>query len=144
MTDVKVKKINSEAIIPEYVHEGDSGMDVYSVNDCELKPGGRELVRTGLVFEIPIGYEIQVRPRSGLAIKKGVTVLNAPGTVDSSYRGELGVILINHSNETYSVKKGERVAQIVLSQVEKMVLKEVGELSDTERGPGGFGHTGNK
>lgn len=144
MTDVKVQKINPEAVIPEYIHEGDSGMDVYSVNNMELKSGERKLIGTGLRFEIPIGYEIQVRPRSGLAIKKGVTVLNTPGTVDSSYRGELGVILINHSNETYSVKKGERVAQIVLSKVEKMLLEEIEELSSTERGSGGFGHTGNK
>ena len=144
MANVKIKKINSEAIIPKYAHEGDSGMDVYSINNYELKSGERKLIGTGLKVEIPIGYEIQVRPKSGLALKKGLTVLNTPGTVDSGYRGELGVILINHSNETYNIGKGEKVAQIILSKVEKMVLEETEELSSTERDVGGFGSTGQK
>lgn len=117
-------------------------MDVYSVQDYELKPGERDLISTGLSFELPQGYEIQIRPKSGLALKKGVTVLNTPGTLDSGYRGELGVILINHSSEVYRIKEGEKVAQIVLSKVEKMVFNEVDSLNSTSRGERGFGSTG--
>ena len=140
--ELKVKKIHPDAIIPSYAHPGDSGMDVYSIENYSLSPGSRILVQTGLKVEFSEGYEIQVRPKSGLALKSGITVLNTPGTVDSGYRGEIGVILINHSRETYSVKKGDKVAQIVLAPVVKMIIKEIENLSDTSRGEGGFGSTG--
>lgn len=142
MVVVKVKKIHPDAVVPRYAHDGDSGMDVYSVDNYLIKSGGRDLVRTGLQVEVPIGYEMQVRPRSGLALKKGITVLNTPGTVDSTYRGEVGVILINHSKDTFEVRKGDRVAQVVVSKVERAVIEEVNELSKSDRGEGGFGSTG--
>lgn len=109
-----------------------------------LKPLQRALIPTGLFIELPDGYEAQVRPRSGLALKKGVTVLNSPGTIDSDYRGEIKVIMINLSNETTIINTGERIAQMIISKYEKVVLKEVDELNETERGEGGFGHTGVK
>ena len=109
-----------------------------------LKPLQRALIPTGLYIELPDGYEAQVRPRSGLALKKGVTVLNSPGTIDSDYRGEIKVIMINLSNETTVINTGERIAQMIIAKYEKVTLKEVDELSETERGEGGFGHTGVK
>ena len=109
-----------------------------------LKPLQRALIPTGLYIELPDGYEARVRPRSGLALKKGVTVLNSPGTIDSDYRGEIKVIMINLSNETTVINTGERIAQMIIAKYEKVTLKEVDELSETERGEGGFGHTGVK
>ena len=144
MLEIKVLKLNENAIIPSYSHEGDSGMDLFSVENYTLFPRKRELIRTGLKVEIPLGYEMQIRPKSGLAWKKGITVLNTPGTVDAPYRGEVGVILINHGEENYEVKKGEKVAQIVFKKVETAVFKEVDSLSETSRGEGGFGSTGIK
>lgn len=132
---------------PEYADEGSSGADVFARidKDITIPPGGRELVPAGIVLELPEGYEVQVRPRSGMAIKHGITVLNTPGTVDSSYRGEVGVILINHSDEPFVVTPGLRIAQIVCAKVVKMAffgMESVEDLSETERGSGGFGHTG--
>lgn len=123
-----------------------AGMDVRANIDeaIELKPGMRTLVKTGLFMEIPVGYECQVRPRSGLALKKGITVLNSPGTIDADYRGEVGVILINHSDETFVVEDGERIAQLVFAPVEQALWEEVDELSETQRGSDGFGSTGTK
>lgn len=139
---IKVKKINVEAIIPHYAHDGDAGVDLYSVGDYILEPGQRKLIFTGLKVEVPKNYEIQIRPKSGLALKYGITVLNTPGTVDSGYRGEVGVILFNTSNEIYRIKKGEKIAQAVIMKVEEAEIEEVDELSNSERGENGFGSTG--
>ena len=139
---IKIKKLNPEAIIPHYSHEGDAGMDVYSCEDYLINPLERKLISTGLIFEIPRGFEIQVRPKSGLALKSGITVLNTPGTLDSGYRGELKIILFNTSNKLYQVKKSEKIAQIVLARYEEAEIEETNELSQTKRAEGGFGSTG--
>jgi dUTP pyrophosphatase len=109
-----------------------------------LKPLQRAIVKTGLFIELPIGFEAQVRPRSGLAAKKGITVLNSPGTIDADYRGEIGVILVNLSNEDFTIENGERIAQLVITKHERAIFEEVEELSETKRGAGGFGSTGTK
>ena len=140
--NIQIKKISEDAIIPKYAHEGDSGFDFYSIEDYKLAPGKRTLIKTGLQVSIPLGYELQIRPKSGLALKKGLTVLNTPGTVDAGYRGEIGIILINLGEEEYFVEKGSKVAQGVVCQVENPEIEEVKELSETSRGEGGFGSTG--
>ena len=142
MVGVRVKKLRENAVVPRYARDGDAGMDVCSVEDCVLKSGERRLVSTGLAFEIPIGMELQIRPRSGLALKNGISLVNSPGTLDSGYRGELGIILINHGDGDFEVRVGDRIAQIVLNRFEVMEIKEVDELSDSVRGDGGFGSTG--
>ena len=142
MVDIKIEKIFSDAILPSYAHPGDAGMDVFSYETYILKPGERRLFKTGLKVELPEGYEMQIRPRSGLALNHGVTVLNTPGTIDAGYRGEVGVILINHGEKVYSIKKGDKIAQAVISSVEKAVLEEVEKLEESSRGEGGFGSTG--
>ena len=139
---VLFRKIDSAAKLPEYAHPGDAGMDVFSVADILLPPGGRALVRTGLVMHLPPDAEAQVRPRSGLALKHGVTVLNAPGTIDAGYRGEVGVILINHGSEPFRVEKGMKIAQIVVAPVVRAEIAETAESDSTDRGSGGFGSTG--
>ncbi len=136
------KRIHPDAVLPSYAHEGDAGMDVRSVQALTIQPGRRALVKTGLVAEIPSGYEIQVRPRSGLAFKHGVTVLNSPGTVDSGYRGEIGVILVNFGDEPFPVSVGDRIAQLVVSPVTQAEISETSDVSSSERGEGGFGSTG--
>jgi dUTP pyrophosphatase len=130
--------------LPSYATEGSSGMDLRAdiEEDIILTPFERRLVPTGLFIELPIGYEAQVRPRSGLAIKHGITCLNSPGTVDADYRGELKVVLINLSSEAQTIYKGDRIAQMVIQRVEIVDLNEVVELNATARGEGGFGHTG--
>lgn len=128
--------------LPAYATEGASGMDVVSAEDLDLAPGQRHAVATGLALAIPPGYEIQVRPRSGLALKHGISVPNAPGTIDSDYRGELKVILINHGTESFSIRRGDRVAQLVLAPVTRGTWLEVDSLEETQRGEGGFGSTG--
>lgn len=128
--------------LPAYATEGAAGMDVLAAEDVTLPPGGRHAVATGLAVAIPPGYEIQVRPRSGLALKHGVTVPNTPGTIDSDYRGELKVILINHGEEPFEVLRGDRVAQLVLAPVTRASWLKVEELDQTMRGEGGFGSTG--
>ena len=132
--------------LPQYATSLSAGMDVRADNDepIVLEPLQRALVRTGLYLEIPAGYEVQVRPRSGLAAKKGVTVLNSPGTIDADYRGEVKVILVNLSSEAFTVLKGERIAQLVLSRHETIEWEEVEELSESGRATGGFGSTGVK
>lgn len=141
--DIKVKRIHPDAKIPQYSSPQASGMDVCSVENLTINPLERKLVKTGLTFEIPIGHEIAVRPRSGLANRNGITVLNTPGTIDSDYRGELGIILYNSDKDNpYHVKVGDRIAQIVPQPVEKARMLESSELSETERGSGGFGSTG--
>lgn len=128
--------------LPAYATDGAAGMDVVSAEDVTLAPGARHAVATGLSVAIPHGYEIQVRPRSGLAFKYGVTVPNTPGTIDSDYRGELKVLLINHGSETFAIKRGDRVAQLVVAPVTRGTWLEVSELDETARGEGGFGSTG--
>ena len=132
--------------LPEYATEFSAGLDVRAANDepIVLAPLARAIVPTGLYLEIPRGYEVQVRPRSGLAAKKGVTVLNSPGTIDSDYRGEVCVILVNLSSEPFTVERGERIAQLIIARYEQIQWEEVGELSSSDRGEGGFGSTGTK
>ncbi len=141
MVIVKVKKIG-DVETPKYAHQGDAAFDVCANEGCILAPGERRLIGTGLCFEIPQGYELQIRPRSGLAIKHGISIVNSPGTLDSGYRGELGVILINHGHGNFEVKKGDRIAQVVLNKVEIAEFEEADELGESERGVGGFGSTG--
>lgn len=144
---MKVKIINqSKHALPTYETEASAGLDVRAniEESIELKPLERVLVKTGLFMEIPVGYECQVRPRSGLALKKGISVLNAPGTIDADYRGEVGVILINLSNESFQIENGERIAQLVFAKVEQAEWMGVEVLSETDRGAGGFGSTGVK
>lgn len=130
--------------LPSYATAHSAGMDLRASLDTPitLVPGERALVKTGLFLELPEGAEAQVRPRSGLAFKHGVTVLNAPGTIDADYRGEVGVILINHGQEPFEVKDGERIAQLVIARYERVAFTEVTDLAVSERGAGGFGHTG--
>lgn len=136
------KRIHPDAALPSYAHPGDAGMDLRSVEDVSLPPGGRLLVHTGLVANIPQGYEAQVRPRSGLALKNGVTVLNTPGTIDAGYRGEIGVILANFGAEYFFVRKGDRIAQMVIAPVTAAEIVETDSIDETDRGDGGFGSTG--
>lgn len=139
---VKVKILNPDAIIPKYQTEEAAGFDLHSIEDKTVKAGEREVIKTGLAVALPKGYELQVRPRSGLALKNGITVLNTPGTVDSDYRGELMVILFNTSKEDFAVKKGERIAQAIIKEILQADFAVVEELDSTERGVGGFGSTG--
>jgi dUTP pyrophosphatase len=139
---LKIKKLKNEAVIPSYQTKEAAGFDLHSIEDIVLNPGERKLIATGLAFEIEYGYEVQIRPRSGLAFKHGITVLNTPGTIDSDYRGEIKVLLINHSNEKFEIKKGDRIAQAVVAPVIQAKIVEVDELSDTARGESGFGSTG--
>ena len=139
---VLFRKIDPAAALPEYAHPGDAGMDVRSVEDKTIPQGGRALVRTGLVMMLPPDAEAQVRSRSGLAIKHGVAVLNSPGTIDAGYRGEVGVILVNHGEKPFSVERGMKVAQIVVAPVVRAEIAETDETDATARGAGGFGSTG--
>ena len=136
------KRIHPDAVLPSYAHPGDAGMDVRSVEDLVIPAGGRVLVHTGLVAVIPEGSELQVRSRSGLALKSGVAVLNSPGTVDAGYRGEIGVILANFGDGGFVVKKGDRVAQLVAAPVTVAEIFETDSVDATDRGAGGFGSTG--
>jgi dUTP pyrophosphatase len=140
--EIKFQKIHEDAIIPKFAKEGDAGLDITAIESCLLNPGQHFLVKTGLKMEIPYGYEAQVRPRSGLALKNKITVLNSPGTIDSGYRGEIGVIMMNHSSEIFQVNKGERIAQLVIAKHETPEIHEVEELEESKRGEGGFGSTG--
>lgn len=142
-----IKIINkSNHNLPHYETEASAGMDLRANIELPitLKPLDRAIVKTGLFIELPISYEAQVRPRSGLAAKKGVTVLNAPGTIDADYRGEIGVILVNLSNEDFTIENGERIAQLIIAKHERAEWVQVEELSETSRGEGGFGSTGTK
>lgn len=139
---VRFKKLVPEAVLPSYAHPGDAGMDLTSVEDVELPPGEIRLVKTGLAMALPSGTEAQVRPRSGLTAKYGVTVANTPGTIDEGYRGEIRVILVNLGKAPFRVEKGMRIAQMVIAPVLRVGVAEVTELSDTERGTGGFGSSG--
>jgi len=139
---LQVKKIHANAKVPAYAHDGDSGMDLFSVEEVELMPGETKVVKTGLQVSMPKGFEAQVRPKSGLAAKFGVTVLNTPGTVDSGYRGEIMVILANLGKDAYKVEKGKKIAQMVIARVEEAEVEEVEALDETARNTGGFGSTG--
>ena len=143
---MQIKIVNkSHHPLPKYETQQSAGMDLRAFlpeGPITLRPMERGLVKTGLFMELPVGYEAQVRPRSGLALKKGITVLNSPGTIDTDYRGEVCVILINLSQEDFFIADGERIAQMVIARCEQGEIIEVQELSDTERGTGGFGHTG--
>jgi len=144
---MKIKIVNkSRHTMPEYATPFSAGMDLRAniENSVEMKPLERKLIPTGLYVELPEGYEAQIRPRSGLAIKKGITVLNSPGTIDADYRGEICVILINLSAETFVVNDGERICQMIIAQHAQAEWIEVDELNETDRGAGGFGHTGKK
>jgi len=160
MVKVEIKKMYDDVVVPQYAKEGDAGMDIraYITEDsCKDKTcfyptggyiliasGGRQIIPTGIKVAIPQGYEIQVRPRSGMAFKEGITVLNTPGTIDAGYRGEIGVILYNTNSEAVKIEHGERIAQLVLNKVPQIKWEEVEELSETSRGDGGFGSTGEK
>lgn len=139
---VHVKRLTPDAKIPKAAKAGDVAFDLYSVIDHEIKQGERYAVPTGIAVEIPPGYEGQVRPRSGLALKEGITVLNTPGTIDSGYRGEVKTIMINHSDASFQITKGMRISQLAIRPVPDVEFIEVDELSDTDRGEGGFGSTG--
>ncbi len=139
---LEVKRLAPNAAVPVYAHPGDAGMDLHANEELTLNPGDSGIVRTGIAIALPPGTEAQVRPRSGLALKHGVTVLNAPGTIDEGYRGEVGVILINHGSVPYRIEKGMRIAQMVVQPVLRVDVVETEELSETRRGEGGFGSTG--
>lgn len=145
VADISIKfRLEKGAVLPKYESTGSSGMDVRSVEDCSIDPGSWKLVSTGLFPEIPEGYEIQVRSRSGLAAKNGIFVLNSPGTVDSDYRGEIKIILANMGREPFKISTGDRIAQLVVAPVTKAAVISVDTISSTERGEGGFGSTGKK
>ena len=135
-------KLDDNAAVPSYRTAGSAGADISSAEDIVIAPGRSAMVSTGIHPEIPAGYEIQVRPRSGLALRNSVTVLNSPGTIDSDYRGEIGIILINHSDRDFCVHNGDRIAQLVLSRVEKARFTVADSLAESGRGSGGFGSTG--
>ena len=144
--DMKITLLkHGPKVLPEYATKGSAGLDVMAAihEPISIGPGERILVPSGFKLEIPVEYEVQIRPRSGLAIKHGITVLNSPGTIDSDYRGEIGIILINHSKNKFIVNPKDRIAQMVICKVTKMNLVKVSLLNNTERGSGGFGSTGN-
>jgi dUTP pyrophosphatase len=142
--EVRVKRVRGGARLPRYQTPGSAGMDLHAAvrAPVTIEPGGRAMIGTGLAFAIPAGWEGQVRPRSGLAAKHGVTVINSPGTIDSDFRGEVGVVLVNHGREPFVVNDGERIAQIVFAEYGRASLTEVEELDETSRGAGGYGSTG--
>lgn len=144
MATMRIKRLRGDARLPAYMTAGAAGLDLSAALDAPLTlaPGARALVPTGLSIELPAGHEAQVRPRSGLAIKHGITVLNAPGTIDEDYRGEVGVALINLGSEPFIIETGLRIAQLVVAPVTRVELEEATALGNTQRGAGGFGHTG--
>ncbi|MBM40891.1 MAG: dUTP diphosphatase [Acidobacteria bacterium] len=139
---LKVKRLSPAAILPSRAHPGDAGLDLFAAIDLKIPPGETRLVKTGIAVELPGGTEAQVRPRSGLALKHSVTVLNTPGTIDEGYRGEVGVILVNHGRDAFAVRQGMKVAQLVVQPTLAVDVEEATHLDDTERGSGGFGSTG--
>lgn len=142
MTTMRIKRLQPHAILPAYAHPGDAGLDLFSAVSVAIEPGESRLIATGIAIELPPGIEAQVRPRSGLALKHGVTVLNTPGTIDSGYRGEVGVILINHGRSRFEVHQGMKIAQMVIASCLTVDVEDVPELDDSARGQGGFGSTG--
>ncbi|MBX4263753.1 dUTP diphosphatase [Clostridium estertheticum] len=144
MMELKIKRINQEAKLPQYAHESDSGMDLFSVEEKIIEVGQTVLIKTGIILELPANTEAQIRPRSGLALKNSITVLNSPGTIDEGYRGEIGVILINHGKVPFKVEKEMKIAQMVINSVLKVLVKEIGEVTLSDRNSDGFGSTGLK
>ena len=146
MIKILIKRLSKEISLPKYETTGSSGMDLAAniVDNINVDPGNTAIIPTGLALSIPKGFEIQIRPRSGLAAKQKISVLNTPGTIDADYRGEIKIILINLGQETFKVEKGLRIAQMVVCPVVQAQLKEVDDLNETERGKGGFGSTGTK
>ena len=146
MTKILIKRLSKKISLPKYETAGSSGMDLAAniAGNISIDPGKTASIPTGLALSVPKGFEVQIRPRSGLAAKKKISVLNTPGTIDSDYRGEIKVILINQGQETFKVEKGLRIAQMVVCPVVQAQIKEVEDLSETERGKGGFGSTGSK
>jgi dUTP pyrophosphatase len=140
--NVQIKKLVDNAIIPAYQTPHSAGFDLHSIEDYTIQSGERALIKTGLSLALPEGFELQIRPRSGIAYKHGITVLNTPGTVDSDYRGEVMVLLINHSNDEFVIQEGERIAQGVINEIIQASFDVVDQLSETSRGAGGFGSTG--
>jgi dUTP pyrophosphatase len=140
--NLKIKRLSESAVIPQYAHPGDAGLDLVSIEAKAIAPGESALVRTGISIELPPGTEAQVRPRSGLALKHQITVLNTPGTIDEGYRGEVCVILINHGTQVFQVEPGMRIAQMVIASFIRVTVETVEMLEDTARGAGGFGSTG--
>ena len=138
--EVQIKRLKNVKL--QYAHDGDAGVDLYAAEEYTLKPFERALISTGIKIAVPRGYEAQIRPKSGLAIDHGITLLNTPGTIDTGYRGEIKVIIINLGKEAYTIKKNSKIAQMVFSRVEQAQFKEVDELAETTRGEGGFGSTG--
>jgi dUTP pyrophosphatase len=139
---LQIQREDKEVTLPNYAHPGDAGLDLFSAENCVLKPGERKIVATGVRIALPVGYEAQVRPKSGLAAKHGISVVNTPGTIDAGYRGLVGVILINHGTEDFAVEKNMKIAQMVINKVENAEIEEVDSLDETSRGEGGFGSTG--
>ena len=146
MTKILIKRLSKKISLPKYETAGSSGMDLAAniAGNISIDPGKTAIIPTGLALSVPKGFEVQIRPRSGLAAKKKISVLNTPGTIDSDYRGEIKVILINQGQETFKVEKGLRIAQMVVCPVVQAQIKEVEDLSETKRGKGGFGSTGSK
>lgn len=142
--DVKVKRLNDSAIMPKFAHDGDAGADLYAIDEYCIPSGKTVMVKTGICIEIPVGYEAQIRPRSGLAAKNGITVLNTPGTIDCQYRGEICVLMYNTSEKEFLIEPGMRIAQMVINKLPAVVFTEVDDLGETERGSGGFGSSGTK
>jgi dUTP pyrophosphatase len=141
--EILVTKLDKDAVIPTYAKPGDAGADLYSISELVLSPGERALVKTGIAIALPNGYVGLVHPRSGLGLKNGISVVNTPGTIDAGYRGEIGVVLINHDlHESFQVKKGDRIAQLVIQKVENANFKIVSQLPESERSAGGYGSTG--
>ena len=142
MYTLKIKKLHNDAIIPNFAHKGDAGMDLYSIEEVNIPSTETRLIKTGISIALPKNTEAQVRPRSGLALKHSVTVLNTPGTIDEGYRGEIGIILINHGKEDFVVTKNMKIAQMIVKPIYDINILEVEELNDTDRGNGGFGSSG--
>lgn len=139
---IKIKKICQNAIVPQYAHHNDAGMDLFSTDNVIIMPGEIKLIHTGIAVELSDNVEAQIRPRSGLALKNGITVLNSPGTIDAGYRGEIGIIIINHGKESFEINVGTKIAQMVIAPIIHATIQEVVELEKSDRGHGGFGSTG--
>jgi len=142
MITIKIKREDKTIPLPSYATPGSAGLDLRSIEDTTINPGEWKAISTGLKIELPQNYEAQIRPRSGLALNYGITVLNTPGTIDADYRGEIKVILINHGKTPFHIKKGDRIAQLVITEIAKPIIIETETLQDTTRGTNGFGHTG--
>jgi len=139
---LQILKLDDSATVPKYSHPGDAGLDLFAIAEQIIEPGEAKLIPTGIAIALPIGTEAQIRPRSGLALKHSITVLNSPGTIDAGYRGEIGIILINHGKEAFQVRAGMKIAQMVIASVIQAEIETVENLSETSRGTGGFGSTG--